>query len=87
MNNNENNSSTYMLKSSNLLHGTLGHVNYDTLRRLINLSHIPAFQIDFKHNCGTCVEAKLTRSPFHRVERNTLTLDLIHSDVYDLKFM
>ena len=74
MNNNKSNFSAYMRESSNLWHGRLGHVNYDTLYRLINLNHIPAFQIDFKHKCGTCVEAKLTRSPFHGVERNTLPL-------------
>ena len=34
---------TYMLESSNLWHSRLGHVNYDTLRRLINLNHIPTF--------------------------------------------
>ena len=35
---------TYILESSNLRHGRLGHVNYDTLCRLINLNHIPTFQ-------------------------------------------
>ena len=50
--------STYMLESSNLWHSRLGHVNYDTLRRLINLNHIPIFQIDVKHKYETCVEAK-----------------------------
>ena len=35
---------TYMLESSNLWHGRLGYVNYDTLCRLINLNHIPTFQ-------------------------------------------
>ena len=35
--------STYMLESSNLWHGRLGHVNYGTLRKLINLNHIPTF--------------------------------------------
>ena len=30
--NNKNTSSAYMLKSSNVWHGRLGHVNYDTLR-------------------------------------------------------
>ena len=29
----------YILESSNLWHGRLGHVNYDTLRRLINLKN------------------------------------------------
>ena len=37
--------STYMLKSSNLWHGRLGHVNYDTLHRLIKVDHISTFQI------------------------------------------
>ena len=37
-------SSSYILKSSNIWHGRLGHVNYDTLRKLINLNHIPTFQ-------------------------------------------
>ena len=56
--------SAYILEFSNLWHGRLGHVNYYILRRLINLNHIPTFQIDAKHKCETCMEAKLTRSSF-----------------------
>ena len=37
-------SSTYILESSNLWNGRLGRVNYDILRGLINLNHIPTFQ-------------------------------------------
>ena len=66
-------SSTYMLESSNLWHGRLGHVNYDTLRRLINLDHILTFQIDSNHMCETCVEAELTRSSF-QILKGTLNL-------------
>ena len=77
----------YILESSNLWHGRLGHVNYDTLRKLINLNHIPTFQIDAKHKCETCVEAKLTRSSFQSIERHTAPLDLIHSDICDLKLV
>ena len=77
----------YILESYNLWHCRLGHVNYDTLRRLINLNHIPTFQIDEKHKCETCVEAKLTRSSFQNVERHTEPFDLIHSDICDLKFV
>lgn len=87
INNKNNTSSAYIIESLNLWHGRLGHVNYDTLRRLINLQHIPTFQIDHKHKCEICVESKLTRSSFHTVERNTEPLDLIHSDVCDLKFI
>ena len=77
----------YVLESSNLWHGRLGHVNYDTLRRLINLNHILTFQVDSKHKCETCIKAKLTRSSFQSVERHTKPLDLIHNDIYDLKFV
>ena len=77
----------YILESSIIWHGRLGHVNYDTLCRLIKLNHIPTFQIDAKHKCETCVEAKLTKSSFQSVERHTEPLDLIHSDICDLKFV
>ena len=70
---NKTSTSAYILESSNLWHGRLGHVNYDTLRRLINLNHIQIFEIDSKHKCETCVEAKLTRSSFQSVE-NTFNL-------------
>ena len=60
--------SAYILESSNLWHGRLGHVNYDILLKLINLDHIPTFQIDAKHKCETCVEAKLIRSSFQSAE-------------------
>ena len=83
--NKKNNSSAYLLESSNVWHGRLGHVNYETMRRLINLNHIPTFQISSKHKCEICVEAKLTRSSFQTIERHTKPLDLIHSDVCDLK--
>ena len=80
-------SPAYILESSNLWHGKLEHVNYDTLHKLINLNHIPTFQIDVKHKCETCVEAKLTKSSFQSVERHTKPLDLIHSDICDLKLV
>ena len=77
----------YMLESSNLWHGRLGHVNYDTIRRLINLDHMPTFHIDSQHKCETCVEAKLTRSSFQSIERHIETVGLIYSDICDLKFV
>ncbi|XP_075475084.1 retrovirus-related Pol polyprotein from transposon TNT 1-94 isoform X1 [Primulina tabacum] len=79
------NTFAYLLESSCLWHGRLGHVNYDAIRRLINMKSILAFQIDKQHKCETCVEAKLTRSSFRTIERNSEPLDLIHSDICDLK--
>ena len=37
--------------------------------------------------CETCVEAKLIKSSFQSIERHTEPLDLIHSDICDLKFV
>ena len=45
------------------------------------------FQIDVKHKCETCVEAKLTRSSIQSIERHIEPFDLIHSDICDLKFV
>ena len=86
LNMNKASASAYILESSNLWHGRLEHVNYDTLSRLINLNHITTFQVDAKHKCETCVKEKLTRSSF-KVLKDTETLDLIHSDICDLKFV
>ena len=41
--------SAYIHESSNLWHSKLGHVNYDTFHKLINLNHIPTFQINAKY--------------------------------------
>ena len=74
----------YMLESSNVWHGRLGHVNYDTLRKLINMECLPNFKIDPNHKCEICVESKLTRTSFQSIERSNDPLELIHSDICDL---
>ena len=85
--NNKNTSSAYMLESSNVSHGRLGHVNFDILRKLMNLELLPEFNIDANHKCEICVESKLTRASFHNIERSTEPLELIHSDTCDLKYV
>ena len=85
--NNKNTSSAYMLESSNVWHGRLGHVNDDTLRRLVNMECLPKFKIYHNHKCEICVESKLTRTSFQSIERNTEPLELIHLDICDLKFI
>ena len=83
--NNEASFSAYLLESFNLWHDRLGHFNFNSLRKLINMKHIPTFQIDLKYKCKTCVKAKTTRSSFQTIKRNTKPLDLIHSDICDFK--
>ena len=48
---------------------------------------MPTFQVDSKHKCETYVEAKLRRPSFQSVERHTEPLNLIRSDICDLKFV
>ena len=54
---------------------------------MVNLERLPKFEVDLNHKCETCVEAKLTRSFFHSINRNSKSLDLIHSDICDFKFL
>ena len=82
---NKKNSSAYMLESFNVWHGRLGHVNYDALRRLVNMECLPKCTFDSNIKCETCVEAKLTRTSFQSIERTSEPLQLIHSDICDLK--
>ena len=84
---NKNTSSAYMLESSNIWHGRLGHVNFDTLCKLMNLELLPKFKIDANYKCEICVESKLTRTSFHNIERSTEPLELNHSDTCDLKYV
>ncbi|GJR75333.1 retrovirus-related pol polyprotein from transposon TNT 1-94 [Tanacetum coccineum] len=82
---NKMNSSTYLIESSNVWHGRIGHVNFNSMRRLIKFNSIPNFHINSKYKCETCVEAKLTRSSFKSVKRKTEPLDMIHTDISDFK--
>ncbi|KAI3728565.1 hypothetical protein L6452_17203 [Arctium lappa] len=77
--------SIYLLEFSNIWHGRLGHVNFNSIQQLIKLKYIPKFDVDSNHKCPTCVESKLTRTSFKSIERKTEPLDLIHTDVCDLK--
>ena len=87
LSNNKTTSFVYLTESSILWHDRLGHVNYISLRKLMNLDLLPKCHIDHNIKCQICVEAKLTKTPFYTVERSSKPLDLIHSDICDLKFV
>ena len=63
--NNKATTSAYIIESQNVWHGKLWHVNYDTMRKLINIDLIPKFLIDNQHKCEAYVEAKMHRTSFH----------------------
>lgn len=69
------------VESCDTWYGRLGHINLDTIRRMMNLNLIPKSKIDHKSKYEVCVQAKQTHKPFKPVECETELLELIHSDV------
>ena len=65
-----------------LWHARLGHVDYKSLQNLSNLRYILKLNLKKIRKC----EILLRPSSFHSVDRNTEPLELIHSDLCDLKF-
>ncbi|GJS80104.1 pol polyprotein [Tanacetum coccineum] len=82
---NKMNSSAYLIESSNVWHARLRHVNFNSMRHLIKFNSIPNCHIVLILNFEACVKAKLTRTSFKSVKRKTEPLDMIHTDICDLK--
>ena len=76
--------SSYFLESKCLWHERLGHVNNKNLRKLINLNILPKFECN-KSKCKICFEPKYAKHPYKSVERNSNSLELIHTDICDMK--
>ena len=82
--NKNNDSSAYVLESDNLWHARLGHVNYKSLQKMINMEILPKFECN-KSKCQVCVESKFAKHPYISVERSYEPFDLIHTDICDMK--
>ena len=78
-------SSIYIVDSVSLWHGRLGHVNYKSLRNMHKLGLISNCDFESISEYEICVQAKIHRKSFKSVERKTSLLDLVYSDVGDLK--
>lgn len=76
----------YSIESGDVWHKRLGHVNYQCLKRMMNLNMIPKYAIENK-KCQVCVQAKQPKRPFHSVTRNTSILDLVHTDTCEFNGM
>ena len=51
---------------------------------MINMEILPKFECN-KSKCQVCVESKFAKHPYNSVERNSEPLDLIHTDICDMK--
>jgi len=79
--------SAYMVDSTSLLwHARLRHLNYKYLKYMCKHGYI-SYQHDNNNKCEVCIEAKMTKKPFSRVERNSQLLELVHFDICEINGM
>lgn len=79
--------SVYLLDSNDLWHARMGHVNYHSLYRMMNLGLLPKNNLNNikKSKCEVCVESKYSRHSYKFVEVLNVLLGLIHSDLCDFQ--
>ena len=75
--------SAYMLDSLSLWHTRLGHISTRKMNCMVKTNLIPKYEIDMVDKCKICMQTKITRMPFFKIERTSSLLELIHSDVCD----
>ena len=84
LNINKTNNSINMLDSFYLWHARLGHVNTRKMNDMVKLDLIPKYDNNIGDRCKICMQTKITRMTFPKVERTTFLLELVHSDVCDM---
>jgi hypothetical protein len=68
-NNNKIASSSYLLKSSDVWHDRLDHVNYNSMQMLINHELLPSMIFEKNRKCEICVESKFTKPYFQTIKK------------------
>ena len=84
LNINKINNSIYMLDSFYFWHTRLGHANTRNMNGMVKLDLIPKYDNNIGDRCKICMQTKITRMTFPKVERTTFLLELVHSDVCDM---
>ncbi|GJT64928.1 zinc finger, CCHC-type containing protein [Tanacetum coccineum] len=66
-----------------LWHNRLGHINYRTMKDMLKQGII-SYNGKHKDKCEICVQAKMKRKHFPKVDRQFEILELVHSDICEL---
>ena len=83
---NENSSSyAYLVDSYDVWHARSGHVSSGYINKMQSLGLINYIDYSCLSKCQICVTSKLTKKTCELVSRETKLLELIHSDLGDLK--
>jgi hypothetical protein len=76
--------SIYMKKLClSLWHDHLEHFSFKSLKYMAQ-HNLLSYKIKDKRTCEICIQAKMTRKAFFKVERNTNLLELVHSNICEL---
>ena len=73
----------YFVDSSYLWHARFGHLNFKYLKFMSKHGMI-SYKHDDEKKCEICIQAKMTKKPFSKSDRNSIMLELVHSDVCEL---
>ena len=85
--NNKMPSSAYIVELSlSLWHDRLAHISFRSLKFMAKHGLINYDQ-DSMQTCEVCIQAKMTKKPFPKVERTTCLLELVHTDICELNGM
>nr|GEV70857.1 hypothetical protein [Tanacetum cinerariifolium] len=60
-----------------------GHINYRTMKDMLK-QDIISYNGEHKDKCEICVQAKMKRKPFPKVDRQSEMLELVHFDICEL---
>ena len=60
-------------------------MNFSYIKKMVELSLIPIPSLENHGKCEVCVKSKTTKKSCKPVERESEILNLIHSDLRDLK--
>ena len=74
----------YIVDSSYLWHARLGHLNFKYLKFMSKHGMI-SYKHDDEKKCEIFIQAKMTKKPFSKLDRNSIMLELVHSDVCELE--
>jgi len=74
-----------MIDSYNLWHGRLGHVSFSYIKKMKDIGLLHNVIIADHDKCEICVESKSNKKSCKSVQRESELLELIHSDLGDLK--
>jgi len=81
--NNINSGFAYIIESSIFWHNRLAHLNFRSLK-FMSKHGLISYNHNHSAKCEICIQAKMTKKPFPKTNRNSKLLELVHSDVCEL---